>query len=143
MPPPPGAGRPDREEAGGTRERKNPLPGGNEPFTCIRCGASVKPLRNGSIRNHCPECLWSLHVDRVPGDRSEACRGPMRPIGIEGSSGAGWTILFRCERCGAERRNRAAEDDPEAPDRWERLIELSSRGGDRDPRKAGGRHRRR
>jgi hypothetical protein len=122
------ASSPDRrgrpEDAPG--ERRNPLPGGNEPFTCQRCGASVRPLRNGSIRNHCPECLWSLHVDRVPGDRAEGCNGLLRPVGIEGSAAAGWTILFRCERCGAQRRNRAAADDPEQPDRWDVLVELSS-----------------
>ncbi len=107
--------------------RRNPLPGGNEAFTCAKCGASVRPLRNGSVRNHCPQCLWSLHVDRVPGDRAEACGGLMRPIGIQGTTASGWTIIFRCERCGAERRNRAAEDDPEQPDSWDVLVALSSK----------------
>jgi hypothetical protein len=106
--------------------RKNLLPGGNDPFTCRFCGARVRPLRNGSTRNHCPECLWSLHVDRVPGDRAEQCGGPMKPLGLQGSSAEGWTITFRCLHCGALRRNRAAHDDPEQPDRWELLVELST-----------------
>jgi hypothetical protein len=138
---PPDDRRAEREEPGAP-ERKNPLPGGNEAFVCRVCGASVRPLRNGSIRNHCPECLWSLHVDRVPGDRAEECVGPMRPIGLEGGAGTGWTIVFRCERCGAERRNRAAEDDPEQPDRWDRLVELSSRGPAAPGRPRDGRRRR-
>jgi hypothetical protein len=88
----------------------------------------VEPLKNGSPRNHCPECLWSLHVDRVPGDRAESCGGEMEPVELEGSSAAGFTIVFRCRRCGAVRRNRAAHDDPVQPDRWEALIALSQRG---------------
>ena len=106
--------------------RKNPLPGGNEPFLCLRCGIQVEPLRNGTIRNHCPGCLWSLHVDRVPGDRAESCGGLMRPVGIEGSASRGWSIHFCCERCGAERRNRASTDDPVQPDRWDLLVALST-----------------
>jgi len=113
-------------------ERKNLLPGGNDPFVCARCGAQVNALRNGSARNHCPECLWSLHVDRVPGDRAEVCRGAQEPVGLEGGASTGWTIVFRCVRCGAVRRNRAADDDPVQPDRWEALVALSAR-----PRKTG------
>ncbi len=131
---------PDERERGEPQARKNPLPGGNEEFTCLRCGAPVRPLKNGSIRNHCPECLWSLHVDRVPGDRAEGCGGLLQPVGLEGSPSAGFTIVFRCERCGAERRNRAADDDPEQPDRWEVLVELSGRGH-RSPRDRGSRRR--
>jgi hypothetical protein len=122
--------------------RRNPLPGGNDAFDCVRCGAAVKPLSNGSVRNHCPECLWSLHVDRVPGDRAEACGGLLRPTGLLGSAAAGWTIVFRCESCGAERRNRAADDDPIQPDRWESLVELSARGPAGGTGRRGGRKRR-
>jgi RNHCP domain-containing protein len=107
--------------------RRNPLPGGNEGFQCRSCGAEVRPLANGSVRNHCPECLCSLHVDRVPGDRAEACAGLQRAVGLSGGPSTGWTILFRCERCGCERRNRAADDDPVQPDRWDLLVELSTR----------------
>ena len=105
--------------------KQNLVHGGNDPFVCSRCGEEVRPLSNGSIRNHCPRCLWSLHVDRVPGDRAESCLGPMRPYAVEGSVTRGWDILFRCERCGAERRNRAAPDDPRQPDSWEAIVALS------------------
>lgn len=114
-------------------DRKNPLPGGNQAFTCRCCGERVQPLQNGSVRNHCPECLWSLHVDRVPGDRAEGCGGSMEPVGLEGSASAGFSIIFRCLRCGATRKNRAAHDDPVQPDRWEALVALSARGPSRGP----------
>ncbi len=57
----------------------------------------------------------------------------MEPVGLSGSDSTGWTILFRCARCGAERRNRAAHDDPAQPDRWEAIVELSTRGGEKRP----------
>jgi hypothetical protein len=119
-------------------ERRNLLPGGNEPFTCVRCAARVLPLQNGSVRNHCPECLGSVHVDRVPGDRSEGCGGFLQPVGIEGTSAAGFTIVFRCLGCGAIRRNRAAADDPVQPDRWEALVALSGGAGGGAGSAAGG-----
>ena len=31
-------------------------------FTCAHCGREVEALGYTS-RNHCPFCLWSLHVD--------------------------------------------------------------------------------
>lgn len=107
--------------------RKNPLPAGNEGFTCRVCGLEVLPLANGSFRNHCPRCLWSAHVDRVPGDRSEGCGGLMRPEGLVGSPSTGWQIAHRCIACGAVRYNRTAEDDPRQPDDWDRIVELSTR----------------
>ncbi len=55
----------------------------------------------------------------------------MAPVGLSGSGSTGWTILFRCTQCGAERRNRAAHDDPVQPDRWEAIVELSARGGEK------------
>jgi len=42
----------------------------NETFTCKNCGRTVVPYDSGSNhRNHCPNCLFSLHVDDEPGDR--------------------------------------------------------------------------
>lgn len=87
----------------------------------------MAPLQNGSYRSHCPECLWSRHVDIQPGDRAATCGGLMEPVALLGSVGKGWSLLHRCVDCGFERRNRTAEDDPAQPDRWDRLIEVSSR----------------
>ena len=44
----------------------------NTAFSCLRCGLEVVPLSNGSYRNHCAECLYSKHVDVVPGDRASS-----------------------------------------------------------------------
>jgi DNA-directed RNA polymerase subunit RPC12/RpoP len=107
-------------------ERKNFLGEGNHAFECGRCGEQVRPLSSG-FRNHCPRCLWSRHVDRVPGDRSERCGGMMAPIALEGAPGSGWILVHRCERCGALRRNKTAESDPEQPDSWEAILDVSTR----------------
>jgi hypothetical protein len=47
------------------------------------------------------------------------------PIGVEHSGKKGWVILFRCERCGAGRRNKAALGDPVAPDDFALPVALS------------------
>lgn len=49
----------------------------------------------------------------------------MAPVAVEHSGKKGWVIVHRCERCGAMRRNKAALDDPNAPDDYTRLIALS------------------
>ena len=99
--------------------------GTNEGFECAHCGAAVPPLANGSYRNHCPHCLYSLHVDVNPGDRASECQGVLEPVGVDHSGKKGWIILHKCRRCGAMRRNKAALDDPEVPDDFEVLLELS------------------
>ena len=86
----------------------------NEGFICNNCGAAVQPLTNGSYRNHCPYCLYSLHLDNIPGDRSNNCFGIMKPIGIRYNGKKGWQIVHRCQTCGAEKVNRVAPDDVDA-----------------------------
>lgn len=97
----------------------------DEGFECAHCGAAVGPLGSTS-RNHCPECLYSLHVDVNPGDRACGCRGLMRPIGVETDSKRGFVIVHRCERCGEVRRCRAATGAFEQPDSMELIVELSA-----------------
>ena len=47
--------------------RHNPC---SEAFTCRNCGRLCVPEGAGSDhRNHCPNCLTSLHLDIEPGDR--------------------------------------------------------------------------
>ncbi len=83
-----------------------------EPFDCEHCAVHVKPLIDGSYRNHCPKCLWSKHVDRDgPGDRKSECEGLMKPVGIDFRRNKGWMIVHRCEECGKEIRNSTACDD--------------------------------
>lgn len=80
-------------------------------FTCIQCGRGVVPAGYGTRhRNHCPHCLWSLHVDRRVGDRRSSCRGPMVPVAVWSRNGE-WMLFHRCERCTTIRANRIAPDD--------------------------------
>ena len=52
-----------------------------ESFTCKVCGRLVVSTGAGSShRNHCPNCLSSLHVDIEPGDRESDCGGIMKPV---------------------------------------------------------------
>ena len=51
----------------------------DEDFTCSHCGEIVKKL-NYTARNHCPNCLYSKHLDINPGDRLNTCHGLMKQI---------------------------------------------------------------
>lgn len=83
-------------------------------FLCTHCGHAVSGSAPGTgHRNHCPRCLWSLHVDLKTGDRRSACRGPMEPVAIHTRPDGEWAILHRCQRCGFIRMNHIAGDDNE------------------------------
>ena len=83
-------------------------------FLCTHCHNTIPGSAPGTIhRNHCPHCLWSLHVDLKTGDRRSSCRGPMEPIAIGIQSNGEWSIVHRCTRCGMIRMNRIAGDDNE------------------------------
>lgn len=62
-------------------------------------------------RNHCPQCLWSIHVDERPGDRRAACGGGMEPIAVWVRPNGEWALVHRCGTCHAVRVNRVAGDD--------------------------------
>jgi len=62
-------------------------------------------------RNHCSNCLSSLHVDNVPGDREADCGGIMEAIGVWVRKGDEWAIIHRCKSCGHLSSNRSAADD--------------------------------
>ena len=78
-----------------------------ENFICEYCGFQV--LGDG-YTNHCPECLWSKHVDIEPGDRASECGGMMRPVTLEGKGGE-YQILHRCIVCSHEKRNKLQKGD--------------------------------
>lgn len=82
----------------------------NEGFICDYCGKNIDPVTHGPSRNHCPHCLYSLHVDIIPGDRKAQCSGLMKPIGVKKYKRT-WKILHHCERCGKEQYNIMAADD--------------------------------
>ncbi|MBQ9235456.1 MAG: RNHCP domain-containing protein [Alphaproteobacteria bacterium] len=87
-----------------------------EDFVCEHCGAEVS---GSGYTNHCPKCLYSKHVDVMPGDRAEECHGMMRPIGIE-MTRDGYIIEHQCEKCGVVKRNKANEND-----NFEELLHLA------------------
>ena len=89
--------------------------GTHEPsFVCEQCGRAVPGRAPGTEhRNHCPLCLWSVHVDMKPGDRRSGCRGHMEPIGVSVRDGNEWSVIHRCRKCGIVRVNRIAGDDNE------------------------------
>lgn len=94
-----------------------------DTFICRNCGLTVPPPELGRgmestgtgshHRNHCPHCLWSLHVDLKKGDRRCGCRGLMEPISVWVKPSKEWSIIHRCKNCGFIRTNRIAGDDNE------------------------------
>ena len=85
---------------------------GTSDFNCSHCRRAVTASAYGTRhRNHCPHCLWSVHVDEKVGDRQCACRASMAPIGVWVRDDGEWAIIHRCTRCGLIRTNRIAGDD--------------------------------
>ncbi|MFE2106168.1 RNHCP domain-containing protein [Kitasatospora sp. NPDC059463] len=86
-------------------------------FRCVGCRLDVPVDAPGTVhRNHCPNCLASLHVDRrVPGDRAADCRGRMEPLGMSARPDGEWMIVHQCLSCGELSTNRIAGDDNPLP----------------------------
>ncbi|MDR2514252.1 MAG: RNHCP domain-containing protein [Christensenellaceae bacterium] len=97
----------------------------DEGFVCQNCGLEVLPLGESS-RNHCPRCLYSLHVDLNPGDRQNPCGGKMAPVATEFKGGE-YILTHRCEKCGALKRNKAFPYARTQPDSIDELIRVSAR----------------
>jgi ribosome biogenesis GTPase / thiamine phosphate phosphatase len=101
----------------------------HDSFTCRHCGWQVAAQGGGTAhRNHCPRCLWSLHLDDRPGDRASGCRAEMEPIAIHARPGGEWSVVQRCNGCGVIKVNRIAGDDNE----W-LLLSLAARPLSRPP----------
>lgn len=66
-----------------------------EDFFCQNCGYFTK---GNGYTNHCPNCLWSKHVDNNPGDRENECLGMMKPIQAYYKKGK-WFVVHQCQRC--------------------------------------------
>ena len=90
----------------------------DEEFVCENCGELVSPL-GYTARDHCPHCLYSKHVDIMPGDRKNECKGLLKPIGIEKFKDT-YKILYKCTSCNEPHKNIMAKDD-----NMELIIELS------------------
>ena len=93
----------------------------------MHCGARVVPVTNGSYRNHCPFCLWSLHVDNEPGDRASTCRAPMMPVGFRHSK-KGLQLIHECTGCGKRQPNVVARGT--AQDDFDAVVRLMESEGD-------------
>lgn len=94
-------------------------------FVCKNCGLEVLPLGYSS-RNHCPRCLCSLHLDINPGDRASECGDIMDPIAAEPDAKKGYIIIHKCRKCGAVRRNKAANEAKVQPDNIDLIIKLTA-----------------
>lgn len=79
-------------------------------FICRHCGNEVTQLKYTS-RDHCPHCLYSIHIDNIPGDRANTCLGDLVPIEVETSAKKGYIIKYKCNKCGEIKRNKSANDD--------------------------------
>ncbi len=79
-----------------------------EDFECGLCGMVVK---GGGYTNHCPECLWSKHMDVNPGDRAEDCSGLMKPKSALYTRDGNFTIVHECLKCGATKKVKASPSD--------------------------------
>ena len=91
-----------------------------EDFVCLNCGFAVQ---GSGYTNHCPRCLYSLHVDINPGDRLAACGGLMTPVAVSSKSNS-YRILHRCVDCGYEKWNQAAPQDD-----FEQLLTIAREQG--------------
>ena len=90
----------------------------DENFICENCKKPVTKL-NYTARDHCNFCLYSKHVDIMPGDRQNPCKGSLEPIGIEKFRDT-YKIVYRCKKCNEIHKNIMATDD-----NLDLIIELS------------------
>ena len=90
----------------------------DENFICEYCGTAVDKL-NYTARDHCPHCLYSKHVDIMPGDRANNCLGLMKPIGIEKYKNT-YKIIYKCSKCNQLHKNVMANDD-----NYDLIVKLS------------------
>lgn len=86
---------------------------GADAFRCLQCRLDVPVHAPGTAhRNHCPNCLYSKHVDdRIPGDRAAECGARMEPLSIAVRGDGEWVIIHRCTGCDELSANRVAGDD--------------------------------
>lgn len=92
-----------------------------EDFVCAQCGHVVQ---GNGYTNHCPLCLFSVHVDVFPGDRLAQCGGLMEPMSIE-RRGSEYQLTHRCVQCGHIKNNKTSSQDD-----FEALLALARRRAD-------------
>ena len=90
----------------------------DEEFICENCHKKITKL-GYTARDHCNYCLYSKHVDILPGDRKNICKGLLKPIGIEKYKKT-YKIIYQCEKCHQYHKNIMAIDD-----NYDLIIKLS------------------
>lgn len=93
-----------------------------ESFRCEKCGHYIE---GNGYTNHCPECLWSKHVDIDPGDRQSKCDGMMCPKYLETRKKGENVIIHECEKCGHQKPNTSADED-----NFDTLLTIARRESD-------------
>lgn len=93
----------------------------DEDFVCLNCQREVK-ASGYTARDHCPHCLYSVHLDNNPGDREANCGGLLKAIDIEKSKKDTWKIIYQCQSCGTIKKNQSLKDD-----NFDKLLELMSK----------------
>ncbi len=88
-----------------------------ENFVCDSCGVTIE---GNGYTNHCPQCLWSKHVDIFPGDRAGKCGGMMEPVGVK-KEGREYNILHKCIKCGFQKPNKAVPEDD-----FQMIVQISA-----------------
>ena len=92
----------------------------NNSFACENCKNKVSKHPSWSARNHCPNCLYSKHLDwEFPWDRASKCLGLMKPVWLDHRKNKGLMLVHECQKCKKKMLNRIAEDDD-----WELIREL-------------------
>ncbi|HEV2129319.1 MAG TPA: RNHCP domain-containing protein [Thermomicrobiales bacterium] len=104
---------PSRASAPKRPNRRPPRTEADQAFRCRKCRQFIgAPLTGGRHRNHCPNCLHSLHLDlKRPGDRRSDCESLMRPRGLIERRNGEQMILHECLGCGKTQPTRVAADD--------------------------------
>ena len=90
----------------------------DEGFICEVCGKQVEKL-NYTARDHCNYCLSSKHLDVFPGDRKANCGGILVPIAVEKGPRDTIKIIYKCSKCGEEKKNIMADDDD-----FDKILEI-------------------
>jgi len=94
-------------------QRRGAARRGPDSFRCGHCHLDVSMHAFGTKhRNHCPNCLWSRHLDDdTAGDRDADCGSLMEPIAVSVRGDGEWVLVHRCGGCDELRLNRTAGDD--------------------------------
>ena len=92
---------------------RSPRSEADQAFKCGHCRQFIgAPISGGRQRNHCPNCLYSKHVDgKMPGDRKATCHALMKPVGLHTRRNGEEVLIHECLGCGKRDPNRIAADD--------------------------------